>query len=105
MKNVMKYVASMAWMLVKKYSFTFSEAMKKAWAIVKLKTAMYRGNAIFAYKKIDGTIRFADGTLSHEVVPVTNEGGKKANDTLVTYWDNEAHGWRSFKIANYIGLV
>jgi len=100
----MKSITTMAWMLVKKYSFSFGDAMKRAWAISKLKVSMYTDEVCFKYKKLNGEVRLAYGTLNHEVIPSTI-GESRANDTLVTYYDCGKMAWRSFKVSNFIGVV
>ena len=74
-KNQMKEVMSLAWQMVKKNGFTMSEALKIAWANLKLKAALKVKIVEFYFKKTDGTLRQAFGTLMSDRVPETK--GKK----------------------------
>lgn len=101
LSNIMR----MAWMLVKKYGFAMAEAMKQAWAISKLRTAMHKGIVKFLYTKLDGTTRTAWGTLAENLIGETKGTGRKPNETLVTYWDTEKVAFRSFKAANFVAMA
>lgn len=94
-----------AWMLVKKYGFTMVEAMKQSWAIAKLRKAMRGGIVKFIYTKLDGSVRTAWGTLKEDLVPAVQGSGRKANETLVTYYDCEKESYRCFKVANYLRMA
>lgn len=99
LRNIMR----MAWQFVKRNGYTLSEALKTAWANFKLKEQMSRGIVRFYYRKVDGSIREAFGTLSEKLVPPTeNKSDKKRNDTVQTYYDTERCAWRSYKIANLV---
>lgn len=100
LSNLMKS----AWMLVKRFGFTIKEAMKQMWAIEKLRKAMRGGIVKFMYRKLDGTIRTAWGTLNDAIVPAT-QGERKPNETVVTYYDTDRSGWRCFKVANFIEMA
>lgn len=97
LKNIMKT----AWGFVKTYGISLRDALKKAWAIAKVKVAMKSGIAHFRFTKVDGTIREAWGTLKEGVVPATN-GTRKASPSVVTYYDTEKAAWRCFKAVNII---
>ena len=62
-KNQMKEVMSLAWQMVKKNGFSMSEALKTAWANLKLKSEMKQRIVKFYYQKVDGSVREAYGTL------------------------------------------
>lgn len=93
-----------AWMLVRRFGLTISQAMRKAWAVSKLKDAMRKGIVKFTYAKLDGSIRTAWGTLKESLLPPT-AGSRKPNDTLVTYYDTDKQAYRCFKIANFIEMA
>lgn len=101
-KSTLSRVFSLAWQFVKKNGFTLSEALKTAWANVKLKAKMQGGIVKFYYRKIDGSIREAYGTLKSELVPATKDTGRKMPATCQTYYDTEKEEWRCFKVANLI---
>lgn len=83
-----------AWAIACKYA-TFAEALAAAWKVIKLAVKMQRGVISFAFKKLDGTIRQAVGTLKN--IPAT-KGAKESNLTVLTYFDIEADGWRAAKV-------
>lgn len=93
-------------MLRKAEANNMSEALIKAWKAVKLKATMMVGKAKFAYRKLDGTIREAIGTLFNlNYTPKTPANGKprKARpDDIICYFDIESNGFRSFNAANLI---
>lgn len=57
-------VMSLAWQFVKRNGYTMSEAMKVAWANLKLKGEMKKKIVKFYFKKVDGSVREAYGTLN-----------------------------------------
>lgn len=89
---------NIAWTVRKSFA-TFSEALTYAWKVVKLQIALCLGVVTFQYKKIDGTIRTAVGTRDN--VPAT-KGIGKPNNSVLTYFDLEAQGWRSAQMASLI---
>ena len=101
-KSQLSRVFSLAWQFVKRNGFSLSEALKTAWANVKLKAKMQGGIVKFYYQKVDGSVREAYGTLKSELVPEVKDSGRKANPTLQTYYDTERQEWRCFKVANLI---
>ncbi len=72
---------------------------------------MRSGIAHFFFKKADGTMREAYGTLAPECMPPVNyEGteGKAAqagNPGVQRYYDLGANAWRAFTIANAVALI
>ena len=61
-------VMSLAWQFVKRNGYTMSEAMKVAWANLKLKGEMKKKIVKFYFKKVDGSVREAYGT-QHLPIP------------------------------------
>lgn len=90
---------NLAWQMVKKNGYTMSEAMKVAWMNIKLRKAMAKGIVRFYFRKVDGTLREAFGTLKATLLPPT-QGNKRNNPTIQTYYDTEKEAWRCFKVAN-----
>lgn len=101
LSNVMK----LAWQFVKKNGFSMSEALKVAWANIKLKVAMKSKIVKFYFKKVDNSLREAYGTLSDKIVPETKGSDRKPNDTIQTYFDTERQEWRCFKKANLVSIA
>lgn len=105
-RGFLSLVMHRAWMLVKVYGFTMSEAMKQSWAVAKLHKAMKGGIVKFFYQKLDGTIRTAWGTLKVDLIPTsTGENNRKRNESVMTYFDQEKAEYRCFKIANFLRIA
>jgi hypothetical protein len=93
-KTVMQY----AWSV--NHLFTnFAEALRKAWAIVKLKRDMSHGEVRFKFRKVNGEIREAVGTLN---VEYERKGTGYSTEETVSFFDMIANGWRSFKVTQLI---
>lgn len=79
---------------------TFGEALKQAWKIIKLEVRMMAGNVSFKFRKVDGSIREAVGTLTVKYESKGN--GKPMPVDSMMYYDTEANGFRSFKVFNLV---
>lgn len=99
-KSTLSRVFTLAWQFVKRNGFSLSEALKTAWANIKLHARMQKGIAKFHYYKVDGSKREAYGTLKSELVPETKGADRKTNPTCQVYFDTERQEWRCFKLAN-----
>ena len=99
-KNSLSEIMSKAWYLCRTYSTTFADALKRAWAWYKLRSAMRTGVVEFYFTKTDGTLRQAFGTLRSDLIGETNGGERKHYDHLQTYWDTEKQEYRCFKLIN-----
>ena len=94
----------MAWSFVRKNGYSMSEALKCAWANLKLKAALKVKIVEFYFKKTDGTLRQAFGTLLENRVPET-KGTKKTADNCQVYFDTEKEEWRCFKKCNLVKIA
>lgn len=103
-RSQMKEVMQMAWQFVRKNGYSMSEALKCAWANLKLKAALKVKIVEFYFKKTDGTLRQAFGTLMSDRVPET-KGTKKTADNCQVYFDTEKEEWRCFKKCNLIKIA
>lgn len=103
-RNVLHDIMSLAWQFVKRNGFTMSEALKVAWANMKLKAAMKQRIVKFYFQKVDGSIREAYGTLKENLIPATSGDNRKRNDTVQVYFDTERLEYRCFKKANLISI-
>ena len=104
-KNQMKEVMSLAWTFVKRNGFSMSEALKCAWANLKLKAQMKSKIVKFYFKKVDGSVREAYGTLNEKLMPAITGTDKRAkNDTVQTYYDTERQEFRCYKKANLLNI-
>ena len=74
---------------------SFSEALKYAWKVIKLRMKMKKGIVSFRFKKVDGSIREAVGTL-----PATpqSDSNRKPNLKVFTYFDVEKNDCRCSRI-------
>lgn len=106
MKSTMKDVMLLAWTFVKRNGYSMSDALKCAWANIKLRAMLGKKVVEFYFKKTDGTLRQAFGTLNEKLVPATSGNDKRAkNETIQVYYDSEKQSWRSFKRANLIQIA
>ena len=104
-RNRLSEIMNQAWKMVKRNGYTMSEALKVAWAYFKLRSAMKTRIVRFYFRKVDGTIREAFGTLKESLIPaISTQGNRKKNDTVQVYYDTEKGEYRSFKIANLVNL-
>ena len=104
-KNQMKEVMSLAWSFVKRNGFSMSEALKCEWTNLMLKTAFKVKIVEFYFKKTDGTLRQAFGTLKDGLIGEGKGTGRKPNDNLQVYWDTEKEEYRCFKKCNLIKIA
>lgn len=81
----------------------FSKALKSAWKAIKVYSLMLVGNVEFTFKKVNGEIRHAIGTLFNLSYIKKNTGeGDTKNADVICFWDCEKEAFRSFKAANLI---
>lgn len=99
----MSKVMKLAWQFVKLNGFSLSEAMKQAYRNIKLRAALALGIVKFYFRKVDGTIREAYGTLEPSKLPATG-GNRKTNETCQVYYDTEKQEFRCFKKANLVSF-
>ena len=96
-------IMKQAHQFIKIAGLSLSEALKKAWAVFKLKVSMSKGIVKFYFQKVDGSIREAYGTLSNNIIPaIAGTDNRKKNDTTQVYFDTEKQEWRCFKKLNLI---
>lgn len=81
--------------------------MLKAWQLYRLAKAMREGLVEFFYRKADGTIRKAVGTLKDLQVGATLGGKKLTKPSYKTfaYFDTEKNSFRCFKVENLICTI
>lgn len=75
LKNTMREVMSLAWQFVRKNGYTLSEALKTAWANIKLRTALSKRVVKFYFQKVDGSLRGL--RHSYERENTSNKGREK----------------------------
>lgn len=104
-RELLHEVMLLAWQFVRKNGFSMSEALKAAWANLKLMAEMKKRIVKFYFQKVDGSIRESYGTLKSDLVPETGKTDRAKNDTVQCYYDTERQSWRSFKKANLIKIA
>lgn len=104
-KIQMRQVFNLAWQFVKRNGYTMSEALKVAWANIKLRSQLSKRIVKFYFQKVDGSIREAYGTLKDGLIPTTKGDGRKRNDSVQVYFDTEKQEYRCFKKANLIRIA
>lgn len=76
--------------------------------IKSVKDILRLGIEVFKYKKKDGTIREARGTLNEDIIaendgtPSGNGASHNYSDDVIRYYDLDKNGWRSFLYENFI---
>ena len=104
-RSTLHDIMTLAWQFVKRNGFTMSEALKAAWANLKLWTAMNNRIVKFYFQKVDGSVREAYGTLKDNLIPaIAGTDNRKRNDTVQVYFDTEKQEWRCYKKANLISI-
>ena len=72
----------------------------KAW---QMREKLREGEVLVTFKKKNGDIRQMLCTLRHDIVPEVY-GSAPPSDELVTAWDLDLGGWRSFKVASVLNF-
>lgn len=85
-------------------NMTIEECQAHVEKVAALCEKMQGGVVKFTFKKKDGTIRHAVGTLLSSLINYDFKGAKPAPPTIVPYWDMEKESFRSFSLASYIGM-
>ena len=71
----------------------------------EIKERLASGGVHFTYRKKDGTEREAYGTRNIDIIAgndATPSGFGANNRGVITYYDINSGGWRSFRIENFI---
>lgn len=100
-----KEIFTTAWQFVKKLGYTLAEALKIAWRNAKFKAVAKNKIVEFYFKKVDGSMRQAFGTLKESLLPETKGEERKKSDMLQTYFDTEKQEWRCFKKCNLMKII
>lgn len=100
--RVMKY----AHQLFANGAGSWSECMKKAWVLYYLAAKMREGIVQFLYRKTNGQLRYASGTLTNMPVGATLNGRKMTKPSYKTfaYYDLKRSGMRCFKVENLMAV-
>ena len=76
--------------------------MLKAWELYRLAKKMRTGIVKFAFLKVDGTIRYAWGTLQDLPAGATTGKQKAPSYKTFAYYDTQKQAMRCFKVENLI---
>ena len=105
-----RWVMELGNYLIQEKGLDFSTAMRKAHLTKNLLKALGKGAVRFSFRKKDGTLRTALGTLAHGICREYDEyqyTGSEVDDEGVewpyshfVYWDIEKRGFRSFLSEN-----
>ncbi len=98
--RVMKY----AHQLAKSTKSSWKICMLKAWELYRLAKKMRQGIVMFAYQKVDGSIRYANGTLVGMPSGSSLNGKRMTKPSYKTmaYFDIDKNEMRCFKIENLV---
>lgn len=82
---------------------TWKACLLKAWELYRLAKKMRGGIVKFAFQKIDGSIRYAWGTLQNLPAGVTvGKKSKEPSYKTFAYFDTQRQAMRCFRIENLI---
>jgi len=98
-RTTRSFVFRTAWRVAGSFK-SFADALRYAWRVAKLRLRMLAGAAGFAYRKVDGTVREAFGTLCGPFAAAKGSG--RASAGTLAYYDIDAGGWRSCRLENVI---
>ena len=72
-------------------------------SIDELKSKLKQGPVRFAFRKKDGSLRLAYGTLDLDKIPASNHPkGGEASPKILPFYDLEKFAWRSVQIGQLI---
>lgn len=96
-KKDLRQIMLDAWRFFRSAGVSFSECLKVAWANYKLKKSLRKGIVHFEFRKKDGSLRRAVGTLKETFLPSLKGSGVRRSDEVITYFDLEKNGFRAFR--------
>lgn len=99
--NDLRKIMQTAWQFFRITGKSFGDCLRQAWANFRLVRRMTGGIVKFYFRKVDGSMREAYGTLRSDLIPPTvGEDTRRKNDTVQVYFDTEKREWRCFKKLN-----
>lgn len=103
-KSDLRNIMAMAWRFWRTTRQSFAECLRLAWRNFNLKRRLANEVVRFYFRKVDGSLREAWGTLREDIVPVTSGNDTRKNDTVQVYYDTEKSEWRCFKRLNLVTI-
>ena len=93
----------------------WNEALSRAWDMYYVHRWLCQGIVKFVYRKSDGSIRIARGTLCDELIPEEKRpkgireaqiaaGMRKPDYRTIAYFDLDKRDWRAFCPAGFISV-
>jgi hypothetical protein len=85
-----------------------SSKKPKKVSMTTLRSMLKKGVVKFEYKKKDGSIRKAEGTLRKSLIPeIDKDGGAESDfpEDCFGYYDLDKDDWRMFIRDNFIGII
>ena len=73
-----------------------------------IRKALSDGIVTFKYRKVNGEERTAVGTTNRDAAGdgyIEPRGTGTVKEGVISYFDTEAQGWRSFREENFIGIL
>lgn len=93
----------MAHAVMKRTGATLSEALKMAWKAARIYSDLLLGEVKFTYRKLNGEIRNAVGTLKNiDYLRKTTGNAYQRPADVLCYFDIEKKAFRSFTIQSLI---
>ena len=80
--------------------------MSKTFTKEEISSVLQKGVAKVSFTKVDGSTRIMECTLNGKHMPVEDMPAKKTdrvkkpNNAVLSVWDVNAKGWRSFRVEN-----
>lgn len=102
--NDLKNMMATAWRFFRITGESFNECLRRTWTNFKLVAAMRTRIVKFYFRKVDGFVREAYGTLRADLIPTTTGNDRKRNDTVQAYFDTERQEYRCFKKLNLVSI-
>ncbi len=106
-KDQMREVMNNAWRMFRVTGESFAVCLKRAWQLLRLSQAIRTKTVQFFYRKVNGEVRQAFGTMREDVISDKVKGNdiRRKNNDLFTYFDTEKGEFRSFKKFNLVSIA
>lgn len=105
-KKMLHEVMNLAWQFVRTNGLGMSEALKLAWANLRLRNEMKNRIVHFRFIRVDGSVREAVGTLDSRLMPPLKDKAEGTRSNAVqVYYDLERGGFRCYRKANLISVA
>jgi hypothetical protein len=91
---------------LKSGSMSWAECLKQAWQVAKLQVSMKTRVVEFFFRKVNGEVRQAFGSLIESHIDYTPNGrGHATAPDCIKFWDEVKGSWRQFKSYNLIRVA